>query len=230
MTLIQSGSLRGFRFNAMTNSNKAMVVGASTRRPLTTRETERLERCEARIRQSIIDMKAAWKEFGRALGVIHRYELWRGKADSLGEYCEGMWNIPQATAYEWMTAAGVLIAFEKTKVVINGEFKIIEPPAKIQHAKALAALPFNMRPQAMQDARARAECEGRQVTTYDVKREVAAILHEPEPATNGYMQHKREQAAFKRQIVALWDKLDDKNACEVVLILQKNWERRLKKN
>ena len=204
---------------------KRNQVAVTTWRPLSRQEANRLQECEARIRKALDDMRDAWKEFGSAMGEVNEAELWRGKADSFGAYCEVEWKIPRATCYEWMAAAGVVVSFKDNPVVIDGECKVIDPPNRIQHAKLLARLPAIMRPQALQNAKAKAECEGREVTTYDIRREVALILHEPEPTSNDYQRSKREQQAFRNQMLSLWEKLDAQNKCEVLVILQMRWKK-----
>lgn len=204
---------------------KRNQVAVNTWRPLSPQEHDLLQQCEARIRKALDDMRDAWKEFGTAMGVVNERELWRGKADSFGAYCEIEWKIPRATCYEWMNAAGVVISFKNNPVVIEGECKVIDPPNRIQHAKLLSRLPAMLRPQALQNAKAKAEGEGREVTTYDIRREVAVILQEPEPPSNGSVRHKREQQAFRNQVLSLWEKLDSNNKCEVLAILQMRWEK-----
>lgn len=175
--------------------------------PLSTDERLSLAECEAEIDSQIVRMKDAWRRIGAALGRIHAERLYRAWADTFDEYVEARWQLPRATAYEWMQAAGVVIniaAHAKAYAVV------IEPPARISHAQQLARLPNAEQASALIEARESAQANGRsEPTLYEVRRVVTARLGEPAPRTNAETMHEREQRALCDHIRRVWPRIDE---------------------
>lgn len=175
---------------------------------LTRTERDTLIDCEGQIERALADIRSAWKRIGAALARIHAQRLYREVCDTFDAYVEQRWMLPRSTAYEWIEAAGVVIAIESTPVVIDGESRVIDPPARIAHARELARLPADMQPYALHEAQERAKSENRTVTTYDVKRVVTARLGEPEPRTNAELAHERQQRALCDLVRRVWTQID----------------------
>lgn len=171
-------------------------------------ERDTLTECESQIERALADIRSAWKRIGAALARIHAGRLYREVCDTFDAYVEQRWLLPRSTAYEWIEAAGVVIAIESTPVVIDGESRVIDPPARISHARELARLPANMQPYALHEAQERAKSENRTVTTYDVKRVVTARLGEPEPRTSAEIAHERQQRALCDLVRRVWGQID----------------------
>lgn len=177
---------------------------------LTLSRTERdtLTDCEGQIERALGDIRSAWKRIGAALARIHAGRLYREVCNTFDEYVEQRWQLPRSSAYEWIEAAGVVIAIESTPIVIDGESRVIEPPARISHARELARLPADIQPYALHEAQERAKNENRTVTTYDVRRVVTARLGEPEPRTNAELAHERQQRALCDLVRRVWTQID----------------------
>lgn len=170
-------------------------------------ERDTLTECESQIERALADIRSAWKRIGAALARIHAQRLYREACDTFDEYVELRWQLPRSSAYEWIEAAGVVINCE-APVVIDGESRVIDPPARISHARELARLPANMQPYALHEAQERAKSENRTVTTYDVKRVVTARLGEPEPRTSAEIAHERQQRALCDLVRRVWGQID----------------------
>lgn len=171
-------------------------------------ERDTLTDCEGQIERALADIRSAWKRIGAALARIHAGRLYREVCDTFDAYVEQRWNLPRSTAYEWIEAAGVVISIESTPVVIDGESRVIDPPARIAHARELARLPADMQPYALHEAQERAKSENRTVTTYDVKRVVTARLGEPTPRTSAEIAHERQQRALCDLVRRVWGQID----------------------
>lgn len=171
-------------------------------------ERDTLTDCEGQIERALADIRSAWKRIGAALARIHTGRLYREVCDTFDAYVEQRWNLPRSTAYEWIEAAGVVISIESTPVVIDGESRVIDPPARIAHARELARLPADMQPYALHEAQERAKSENRTVTTYDVKRVVTARLGEPTPRTSAEIAHERQQRALCDLVRRVWGQID----------------------
>ena len=175
---------------------------------LTRTERDTLIDCEAQIERAMNDIRSAWRRIGAALARIQTGRLYREVCDTFDAYVEQRWNLPRSTAYEWIEAAGVVISIESTPVVIDGESRVIDPPARIAHARELARLPADMQPYALHEAQERAKSENRTVTTYDVKRVVTARLGEPTPRTSAEIAHERQQRALCDLVRRVWGQID----------------------
>ena len=185
--------------------------------PLTHTEHEALHDCEAQIERAMADIRIAWKRIGAALARIHAQRLYREACDTFDAYVEQRWQLPRTTAYEWLQAAGVVIAIESTPVVIDGEMRVIEPPSRIQHARELSRLPARDQAPALHEARQMAEERGASdVTTYDVRRVVTARLGEPVPRTNGELAHERKQRALCDLVRRVWGQIDAERRSELL--------------
>lgn len=171
-------------------------------------ERDTLTDCEGQIERALADIRSAWKRIGAALARIHAGRLYREVCSTFDAYVEQRWNLPRSTAYEWIEAAGVVISIESTPVVIDGESRVIDPPARIAHARELARLPADMQPYALHEAQERAKSENRTVTTYDVKRVVTARLGEPTPRTSAEIAHERQQRALCDLVRRVWGQID----------------------
>lgn len=171
-------------------------------------ERDTLTDCEGQIERALADIRSAWKRIGAALARIHAGRLYREVCSTFDAYVEQRWQLPRSTAYEWIEAAGVVISIESTPVVIDGESRVIDPPARISHARELARLPADIQPYALHEAQERAKNENRTVTTYDVKRVVTARLGEPEPRTNAELAHERQQRALCDLVRRVWTQID----------------------
>lgn len=171
-------------------------------------ERDTLTDCEGQIERALADIRSAWKRIGAALARIHAGRLYREVCSTFDAYVEQRWQLPRSTAYEWIEAAGVVISIESTPVVIDGESRVIDPPARISHARELARLPADIQPYALHEAQERAKNENRTVTTYDVKRVVTARLGEPEPRTSAEMAHERQQRALCDLVRRVWTQID----------------------
>lgn len=182
---------------------------------LTTTERARLHDCEAQIERAMSDIRSAWKRIGAALARIHAGRLYREFCATFDEYVEQRWSLPRSSAYEWIEAAGVVINCEQP-VVIDGETRVIDPPARISHARELARLPANVQPYALHEAQERARGEGRAVTSYDVKRVVTAHLGEPTPRTSAELAHEREQRALCDLVRRVWPQIDIERRAELL--------------
>lgn len=179
-------------------------------------ERDTLTECESQIERALADIRSAWKRIGAALARIHAGRLYREVCDTFDAYVEQRWLLPRSTAYEWIEAAGVVIAIESTPVVIDGESRVIDPPARISHARELARLPADMQPYALHEAQERAKSENRAVTTYDVKRVVTARLGEPEPRTSAELAHERQQRALCDLVRRVWGQIDAERRCALL--------------
>ena len=171
-------------------------------------ERDTLTDCEGQIERALADIRSAWKRIGAALARIHAGRLYREVCSTFDAYVEQRWNLPRSTAYEWIEAAGVVISIESTPVVIDGESRVIDPPARIAHARELARLPADMQPYALHEAQERAKSENRTDTTYDVKRVVTARLGEPTPRTSAEIAHERQQRALCDLVRRVWGQID----------------------
>lgn len=171
-------------------------------------ERDTLTDCEGQIERALADIRSAWKRIGAALARIHAGRLYREVCSTFDAYVEQRWQLPRSTAYEWIEAAGVVISIESTPVVIDGESRVIDPPARIAHARELARLPADMQPYALHEAQERAKSENRTVTTYDVKRVVTARLGEPTPRTSAEIAHERQQRALCDLVRRVWGQID----------------------
>ena len=177
--------------------------------PLTHTEHEALHDCEAQIERAMADIRIAWKRIGAALARIHTQRLYREACDTFDAYVEQRWQLPRTTAYEWLQAAGVVIAIESTPVVINGEMRVIEPPARIQHARELSRLPAHEQAPALHEARRMAGERGAlEPTTYEVRRVVTARLSEPTPRPPALVAHERQQRALCDLVRRVWPQID----------------------
>lgn len=185
--------------------------------PLTHTEHEALHDCEAQIERAMADIRIAWKRIGAALARIHAQRLYREACDTFDAYVEQRWQLPRTTAYEWLQAAGVVIAIESTPVVIDGEMRVIEPPSRIQHARELSRLPARDQAPALHEARQMAEERGAsEPTTYEVRRVVTARLGEPLPRTNGELAHERQQRALCDLVRRVWPQIDAERRSELL--------------
>jgi hypothetical protein len=178
--------------------------------PLTHVEHEALHDCEAQIERALADIRSAWKRIGAALARIHDGRLYREFCDTFEAYVEQRWSLPRSSAYEWMDAAGVVIAIESTPVIIDGESRVIDPPARIGHARELSRLPAREQAPALHEARTLAHERGAsEPTTYEVKRVVTARLGEPLPRSNGELAHERKQRALCDLVRRVWGQIDE---------------------
>lgn len=175
---------------------------------LTTTERTTLHDCESQIERALADIRSAWKRIGAALARIHAGRLYREVCQTFDEYVEQRWQLPRSSAYEWISAAGVVINCE-SPVVIDGEARVIDPPARIQHARELSRLPSHEQAPALHEARQMARERGAsEPTTYEVKRVVTARLGEPEPRTSAEMAHERQQRALCDLVRRVWTQID----------------------
>lgn len=176
---------------------------------LTRTERDTLHDCEGQIERALADIRSAWKRIGAALARIHAGRLYREVCDTFEAYVEQRWLLPRSTAYEWIEAAGVVISIESTPVVIDGESRVIDPPARIQHARELSRLPATEQAPALHEARQMAHERGAsEPTTYEVKRVVTARLGEPEPRPNAELAHERQQRALCDLVRRVWTQID----------------------
>lgn len=180
-------------------------------------ERDTLTDCEGQIERALADIRSAWKRIGAALARIHAGRLYREVCSTFDAYVEQRWQLPRSTAYEWIEAAGVVISIESTPVVIDGESRVIDPPARISHARELARLPATEQAPALHEARQMAHERGAsEPTTYEVKRVVTARLGEPEPRTSAELSHEREQRALCDLIRRTWPRIDAERRRELL--------------
>lgn len=190
--------------------------------PLSDDERETLRRCENEMRKSLDLINRGWTGFARHAFIVRDRQLFREKCDTFDEYIEQEFKpLSRSTVYEWLQAAGVVIAIESTPVVIDGESRVIDPPARISHARELARLPADIQPYALHEAQERAKNENRTVTTYDVKRVVTARLGEPEPRTNAELAHERQQRALCDLVRRVWGQIDEERRSALLEELSK---------
>jgi hypothetical protein len=177
--------------------------------PLTHVEHETLHDCEAQIERALADIRSAWKRIGAALARIHAQRLYREFCDTFDEYVESRWSLPRSSAYEWIQAAGVVIAMERP-TIIDGEMRVIEPPARISHARELSRLPAGEMATALHEARQLAGTRGAsEPTVYEVRRVVTARLGEPEPRSSAEQAHERQQRALCDLVRRVWGQIDE---------------------
>lgn len=176
---------------------------------LTTTERDTLIDCEGQIERALADIRSAWKRIGAALARIHAGRLYREVCDSFDAYVEQRWQLPRSSAYEWIEAAGVVIAIESSPIIIDGESRVIDPPARISHARELARLPQAQIAPALHEARQMAQVRGAsEPTRYEVQRVVTARLHEPAPRLPAEMAHDRQQRALCDLVRRVWTQID----------------------
>lgn len=177
---------------------------------LTVKERSELTRLECEMQGALESIERAWIRFARAASVIHSKRLYREFCNSFDDYIEQRWRpLSRTTIYEWLQAAGVVIAIESTPIVIDGEARVIDPPARISHARELARLPATEQAPALHEARQMAHERGAsEPTTYEVKRVVTARLGEPEPRTSAEMAHERQQRALCDLVRRVWGQID----------------------
>lgn len=188
-------------------ANAVIIPASAVVAALTASERVLLAACEVEIESGFAQMREAWRRIGAALGRIHTEKLYRAWSDTFDEYVEARWQLPRATAYEWMGAAGVVINIERHAAAYK---VVIEPPARINHARELAKLPAHEQAPALMEARAAATANGRsEPTAYEVQRVVTARLHQPTPRSPTETAHEREQAAIVRHIRSMWQRLDE---------------------
>lgn len=184
---------------------------------LTRTERDTLTDCEGQIERALADIRSAWKRIGAALARIHAGRLYREVCDTFDEYVESRWQLPRSSAYEWIAAAGVVISIEQTPIVIDGESRVIDPPARISHARELSRLPAAEQAPALHEARQIAATRGRaEPTTYEVTRVVTARLGEPTPRTSAEMAHEREQRALCELVRRTWARIDAERRTELL--------------
>lgn len=184
-----------------------VIIPASVAVALTASERVLLAACEVEIESGFAQMREAWRRIGAALGRIHAERLYRTWSDTFEEYVEARWQLPRATAYEWCAAAGVVLNIERHAAAYA---VVIEPPARMSHAKALAKLPADQQASALMEARETATANGRsEPTQYEVQRVVTRRLGEPTPRSPTETAHEREQAAIVRHIRSMWQRLDE---------------------
>jgi hypothetical protein len=185
--------------------------------PLNRIERATLDDCEGQIERALGDIRSAWKRIGAALARIHKGRLYREVCDTFDEYVEQRWVIPRSTAYEWIEAAGVVIAIESTPVIIDGESRVIDPPKRIQHARELSKLPTNEQAPALHEARRMAATRGAtEPTTYEVRRVVTARLGEPAPRPPAELAHERQQRALCDLVRRVWSQIDAEKRSELL--------------
>lgn len=190
--------------------------------PLSDDERETLRRCENEMRKSLDLINRGWTGFARHAFIVRDRQLFREKCDTFDEYIEQEFKpLSRSTVYEWLQAAGVVIAIESTPVVIDGESRVIDPPSRISHARELSRLPANVQPYALHEAQERARREDREVTTYDVRRVVTARLGEPAPRTNGDIVHERKQRALCDLVRRVWGQIDEERRSALLEELSK---------
>lgn len=183
---------------------------------LTRIERATLHDCEAQIAAAFGDMRTARHTIGRNLHRIIAGRLHREVCDTVDEYVEMRWNLPRSTAYEWVQLSQVESALEQP-VVIDGESRVIDPPARISHAKELAKLPAGAIAPALHEARQMAHERGAsEPTTYEVKRVVFARLGEQAPRTSAELSHEREQRALCDLIRRTWPRIDAERRRELL--------------
>jgi hypothetical protein len=191
--------------------------------PLTHVEHETLHDCEAQIERALADIRSAWKRIGAALARIHAGRLYREFCDTFDEYVESRWSLPRSSAYEWIEAAGVVIAMERP-AIIDGEMRVIEPPSRISHARELSKLPPARQAEALHEARQVATRQGRQEpTVYEVRRVVFAKLDIAPPQSPAESARDRQQRAVMDHIRRMWAQLDTESRRQLAEELQ-IWE------
>lgn len=184
-----------------------VIIPASVAVALTASERVLLAACEVEIESGFAQMREAWRRIGAALGRIHAERLYRTWADTFDEYVEARWQLPRATAYEWMGAAGVVLNIERHAAAYA---VVIEPPARINHARELAKLPAHEQAPALMEARATATANGRsEPTQYEVQRVVTARLGGTTPRSPQETAHEREQRALCDHVRRLWPRIDE---------------------
>lgn len=173
-------------------------------------ELSRLQQCERAIDSALARMSDAWREIGDNLRTIRDERLHERAGVTFDDYIAGKWpNLSRSTVYEWMEAGAVVKNVERASV-LSGE--VIEPPARISHARELSRLPPIAQPIALTKAREIASEQGRaEPTVYDFKRAVAVVLEEPEPPAPDEIKRQREQNTIMSTITRLYMSLEPCN-------------------
>lgn len=185
---------------------------------MTTLATTRLKTLEGEIECAFQRMREAWREIGANLAIINAERLY--PTDTFEEYVQMRWGLRRATAYEWMSASGVVANL--ANVSSNGH-AVIEPPQRVAHAVILARLPAERQAEALQAARELAAERGRaEPTIYEVKRVVFATLSIQSPQSPEMAAHERQQRATCEHIRRMWERLDAEHRKQLLRELERN--------
>jgi hypothetical protein len=168
---------------------------------LTTPEQNRLEHLEDVISRGMKSFVAV----GQALSEIRESRLYRSQYDTFEDYCLERWEFTAARGRQLMSAVEAIASLPE------GSPK----PENAAQASALAAVDEDMRSDVWNEAREKAQEEGRPVTARDVK-EAASRMAEEEPEdsfqTLGDQNMKSAAPAFKDALEAISHAFDAADA------------------